>query len=93
MASTRHQLSPREIEVLTCIGNGQTTDAAASALAISKRTVEDHLRHACAKLGASNRTHAVAIAVKRNLITPNIRTVGVAPAPGRMDGEDSSGGH
>jgi DNA-binding CsgD family transcriptional regulator len=89
MAPFRHHLSPREIEVLSCICNGQTTEAVASALGISKRTVEDHLRHACVKLGASNRTHAVAIAVKRSLIAPDIRTGGGTRPPDSYDGRAS----
>jgi len=93
MASTRHQLSSRESEVLTRICNGRTTDAAAGALGISKRTVEDHLRHACAKLGASHRTHAVAIAVKRGLIAPDIRSGSGAQPSAGADGKASDEGH
>jgi len=39
-------------------------------LGISKRTIEDHVRHACVKLRALNRVQAVALASKAGLIDP-----------------------
>ena len=69
VARKRHRLTPREIEILSAYGNGHTTESTAALLQIGRRTVEDHVRHACAKLGAKNRTHAVALAVQAGLIT------------------------
>lgn len=68
MVRQRLSLSPREVAVLERHGNGDATDTLAVRLGISKRTAEDHMRHAIRKLGAFNRTHAVALAVGRGLI-------------------------
>ena len=63
-------LSERELQVLTLLANGKTSAETAAGLGISKRTIEDHVRHACAKLGALNRVQAVALASKAGLIDP-----------------------
>jgi LuxR family quorum sensing-dependent transcriptional regulator len=62
-------LSAREREVLqwTCIG--KTAAEIAEILGIAKRTVDGHARSAGCKLGAVNRTHAVAIALCQRLIS------------------------
>ncbi len=61
-------LTPRELEVLRLLGLGRTNKEIASDLAISERTVKFHLSAIYAKLGAGNRTEAVAIATRRGLI-------------------------
>jgi DNA-binding CsgD family transcriptional regulator len=63
-------LSDRELQVLALLANGNTSAETAAGLGISKRTIEDHVRHACAKLGALNRVQAVALASKAGLIDP-----------------------
>jgi LuxR family quorum sensing-dependent transcriptional regulator len=68
MCARASVLSERELQVLTLLANGKTSGETAAALAISKRTLEDHVRHACEKLKALNRVHAIALASKAGLI-------------------------
>jgi DNA-binding CsgD family transcriptional regulator len=58
-------LSPREHEVVELLAAGLTGEQVAVRLGISPATVRVHIRNATAKLGASTRTQAVAIAVAR----------------------------
>ena len=61
-------LSPREHQVVELLAAGLTGEQVALRLGISPATVRVHIRNATAKLGASTRTHAVAIAVARGEI-------------------------
>ncbi len=61
-------LTPREIEILTAIGEGMSNKEAARALGISAHTVKFHLEAVFAKLGAANRAEAVAKGLRRRLI-------------------------
>lgn len=61
-------LTPREREVLALIASGNSSMRIAGMLGISKRTVDEHTQTAVRKLGAANRTQAVAIAVRDRLI-------------------------
>lgn len=63
------RLTPREVEVLRCIAQGHSNKVAARALAISEDTVKSHMRNIMSKLDASDRTHAVTIAIKRGIIS------------------------
>jgi DNA-binding NarL/FixJ family response regulator len=58
-------LTEREIDVLKLIAKGCSNKVVANRLAISEDTVKGHVRNILSKLGASDRTHAVTIAVKR----------------------------
>lgn len=62
-------LSPREREVLQWCAAGKTSSAIADSLSISEHTVLTHIANACRKLGASNRTAAVARAMSAGLIS------------------------
>lgn len=64
------RLSPREIEVLTWSANGKTIVEIAAILSISKATCADYVKSACRKLHASNKAHAIAVALMHGLITP-----------------------
>ncbi len=64
----RRLLSPREAEVLTWAARGKSALDIAALLHITKRTVDAHAHAAAQKLGAVNRIHAVAIAVRDQLI-------------------------
>jgi DNA-binding CsgD family transcriptional regulator len=66
--ASRALLTPREIEILTAIGEGMSNKAAARALGISAHTVKFHLEAVFAKLGAANRAEAVAKGLRRRLI-------------------------
>ncbi len=61
-------LTPREIEVLRHIAGGNRNRDIAEQLFISEETVKVHIKHIMEKLGASDRTQAVAIAVRRGII-------------------------
>ncbi len=61
-------LTPREIEVLEHIAGGNRNRDIAEQLFISEETVKVHIKHLMEKLGASDRTQAVAIAVRRGII-------------------------
>ena len=64
------RLTPREREILTLVAGGKSTWEIAEALHISSRTVKEHIKHLCAKLGAVTRTQAVMIAVRDKIIQP-----------------------
>jgi DNA-binding NarL/FixJ family response regulator len=61
-------LTAREIEVLSQIAGGNRNRDIAEQLSISEDTVKVHVKHIMEKLGASDRTQAVAIAVRRGII-------------------------
>lgn len=61
------QLTPREREVLTLAGNGQSYKQIARHLGISPRTVETHVARAIATLGARNRTEAALLLEKASV--------------------------
>ncbi|MGA3236268.1 MAG: response regulator transcription factor [Bryobacteraceae bacterium] len=61
-------LTEREIEVLRHISGGNRNRDIAELLSISEETVKVHLRHIMEKLGASDRTQAVTIAVRRGIV-------------------------
>ncbi|MBA2372130.1 MAG: helix-turn-helix transcriptional regulator, partial [Chloroflexi bacterium] len=55
-------LTPREIEILSCIAAGKTTGEVARLLWVTPATVCKHLEHTYRKLGVSNRTAPLAAA-------------------------------
>jgi DNA-binding NarL/FixJ family response regulator len=61
-------LSAREIEVLRHVAGGNRNREIAERLFISEETVKVHIKHIMEKLGASDRTQAVAIAVRRGIM-------------------------
>jgi DNA-binding NarL/FixJ family response regulator len=61
-------LSKREIEVLEKISGGNRNSDIAALLFISEETVKGHIKHIMEKLGAADRTEAVAIAIRRGII-------------------------
>jgi two-component system nitrate/nitrite response regulator NarL len=61
-------LTPREVEVLTAIGNGLSNKAAARQLGISPHTVKFHIESLFRKLGASSRAEAVVKGLKRQIV-------------------------
>jgi DNA-binding NarL/FixJ family response regulator len=61
-------LSPREAEVLRLVSGGNRNQDIARKLFISEETVKIHVRHILEKLNASDRTQAVAIALRRGII-------------------------
>ncbi len=61
-------LTEREVEVLKHLAGGNRNRDIAERLFISEETVKVHVKHLMEKLGASDRTQAVAIAVRRGII-------------------------
>jgi DNA-binding NarL/FixJ family response regulator len=61
-------LSPREIEVLKWIAEGKSNKEIAAVLFISEGTVKTHVLSIHEKLGVSDRTEAVVIAIKRGIL-------------------------
>jgi DNA-binding NarL/FixJ family response regulator len=61
-------LSAREVEVLRCLAAGHSNREIAAALVLSVRTVEKHVAHVYAKLGARGRADAAAYAVRHGLL-------------------------
>jgi DNA-binding NarL/FixJ family response regulator len=65
---TDEELTPREIEVLSQIAGGNRNRDIAEKLFITEETVKVHIKHIMEKLGASDRTQAVAIGLRRGII-------------------------
>jgi DNA-binding NarL/FixJ family response regulator len=61
-------LTPRELEVLQLLAQGLQNKEIAGELVISERTVKYHVSSIMGKLGAGNRTEAVAIAANLGLV-------------------------
>jgi DNA-binding NarL/FixJ family response regulator len=61
-------LTAREVEVLRAIAGGNRNRDIAEKLFISEETVKVHVKHVMEKLGASDRTAAVAIGLRRGII-------------------------
>ncbi|HEX7332424.1 MAG TPA: response regulator transcription factor [Pyrinomonadaceae bacterium] len=61
-------LTEREVEVLREVAGGNRNREIAARLFISEETVKVHIKHIMEKLGASDRTQAVAIGLRRGII-------------------------
>jgi DNA-binding CsgD family transcriptional regulator len=70
MGVRKGPLSKREREVLEMLAEGLNGAEIAEKLFLSPETVRTHVRNAMAKLGASTRSHAVALALGRHEIAP-----------------------
>lgn len=65
---TGPSLSPRELEVLQLVSQGNSNPAIGRALFLSETTVKTHLGHVFEKLGVSDRTRAVTRAMELGLL-------------------------
>ena len=61
-------LTPREIEILKLIARGQSNKLIADRLEVTESTIKHHVATILGKLGAEDRTHAVTLALERNII-------------------------
>ena len=61
-------LSPRETEVIDCAARGLNNREIGASLGISENSVKMHLKRVFFKLGATDRTDAVDLAVRRGFI-------------------------
>ena len=68
LAPSVKPLSPREREVLRMLVDGMRNKAIADRLQLSEPTVKKHVQRIVAKLGARDRTHAAAIAVRTGFV-------------------------
>ena len=64
----RHDLTPREHEVLALVADGRTDAEIAEALVISKKTASVHVASIKGKLGAGSRAEIVSMALRGGLV-------------------------
>jgi LuxR family quorum sensing-dependent transcriptional regulator len=64
----RPRITPRELAVLRFVSLGMANNEIAKRLSIGEETVRSHLKKAQVKLGARNRAHAAAEAIRQQLI-------------------------
>jgi DNA-binding NarL/FixJ family response regulator len=64
-------LTPREVEVLGFVARGLANKEIAGKLGTASGTVKMHVQNILSKLGASDRTHAVTIAIERGILHLN----------------------
>lgn len=73
MADTKELevLTPRERELVICVGQGLTNRQIAVALYITENTVKNHIKNVLEKLHLNNRAHLAAYAIQHGLIDNN----------------------
>ena len=64
------ELTPRQLEILQAMARGLTNKDIAKMFSIRTDGVNEHVLAILAKLGAANRTEAVATAIRKQLIRP-----------------------
>jgi DNA-binding NarL/FixJ family response regulator len=64
------ELTSREEQLLFAFADGLTNREIAAELFLSVQTIKSHAKSLLMKLGARNRTHAVAIAYHRGILVP-----------------------
>lgn len=67
-SDARGSLTLREMQILECLADGQANKTIANRFSVTEETVKSHLKNLYEKLGASDRAHAVAIALRQRLI-------------------------
>ncbi len=65
---SRGVITKRQREILQLLADGESTTVAARQLGLSEETVKTHMKNTLARLGAKNRSHAVAIGLRESLI-------------------------
>ncbi len=61
-------LTAREIDVLRLVADGRSNKVVGTTLGISEDTVKAHMKNILSKLDARDRTHAVAICLRRGIL-------------------------
>ena len=61
-------LTPREVDVLRLMGNGDTNKAISETLSITLDTTKKHVQNVISKLGARSRTHAAIVAAQAGIV-------------------------
>jgi DNA-binding NarL/FixJ family response regulator len=62
-------LTQREVQILSCIANGNTNKQVAHRLGISEQTIKNHVSAILRKLNANDRAHAVAMAIRNQWVS------------------------
>ena len=70
MRATPDPLTPREVEILTLVAQGQTNRQIADRLILAVGTIKVHVEHILDKLGAADRTQAAVRAVELGIVRP-----------------------
>jgi two-component system NarL family response regulator len=65
---SRGKLTRRQRQILQLLADGESTTVAARELDLSEETVKTHMKNVLVRLGAKNRSHAIAIAMRECLI-------------------------
>jgi DNA-binding NarL/FixJ family response regulator len=65
---SRGKLTQRQRQILQLLANGESITVAARELELSEETIKTHTKNTLARLGARNRAHAVAIALRESQI-------------------------
>ena len=76
-------LSSREVSVLRLVATGRHNRSIGEELNISEQTVKSRIKNILAKLNAHDRSHAVALAMKRGFLDPWNASAGTAATTGR----------
>ena len=69
-AALADPLTPRELQVLKLVAEAHTSEQIATALTISRKTVERHRENLMGKLGMRDRVELTRYAIKRGLVEP-----------------------
>jgi len=67
-AGKRGKLTRRQRQILQLLADGKSMTYAADDLGLSEETVKTHIKNSLARLGARNRSHGIAIALRESLI-------------------------
>ncbi len=65
---SRGPLTQRQRQILEMLADGRSTTFAADALGLGEETVKTHTKNLMGRIGARNRAHAVALALRQGLI-------------------------
>ena len=65
-------LTPKEVQILTHIAEGNSNKRIANLLGISEQTIKNHVSTILRKLNANDRAHAVFIAIRNGLLSMQI---------------------
>ncbi|MDQ6613916.1 MAG: helix-turn-helix transcriptional regulator [Actinomycetota bacterium] len=61
-------LTSRQVEILRLLAQGRAVDAIAAELVYSSSTIKKEVHRTLRRIGARNRTHAIAIAIRAGII-------------------------